>query len=1036
MSKKSKKVDDKEIDNEIIDQSASISIYNNKKLNNMRNFLNNNCNTHIRENGYKDSNIIDMLKLGGGCCYEMPDNLMEEFFTVLEDCRKNNSYTMFLEKQMEYSSSMMLDFDIYQNSMNRQLDDKKLMNLFKEIIKILINVVNLNVTHDIYCLVIMKPNVVYKSDLSVYKDGFHLLIPSIKLDRNTKRFLINKIRETDIIQNTLELEIPNIVNNNPYSYKDILDSNSAHVTVAFVGSASKKGSPSYIVKHMYHCVNCNEFNRININEFIEEHKINICKEFSVNYSKNCFIKKIHYSPRDEFKDRIVDTVKNVSFNEIETNPIIEEAKQLTKLLSKSRSDNYKEWRDVLCALSSISILCKDVAEDFSKQSNKYSKIDFNDEWEKIITSKSKSDKIINKGSLYFWAQKDSPQRYAEYMKNNVVTKLRELIYSIRQGDIQTYDFANIVHSLLSYKYYFDIPEGSKLPCWFEFINEGDMNNDDRIYKWYQYEEKTVPTTMFKYISETVATIVERLYTNISNMESKEEESKNIGKLLTNLRKTFLNLKSGRFVESIIRDSSYIFYKRGISKNMNKNPMVHGLRNGVIVLSAIGEPPLFIQGYHNYLVSKFHPVEYIEFDPYDPITKDIIITLRSLFTDNESDSFEYLMYLFASTIDSRQKICKLIQLVGDGADGKSTICELHLATLGNDYATKLALGILTTQNINVENATSAKMEIKGRDMGYFSEPRKSETVCENNFKEITGGESLSGRKLRENQSTFKPNMLYFLITNFELRMNLKDYSLRRRNELIKMKKKFVNKKYIKENPNEENLELIRHEVLHEWPQNLEILSRYYSILLWFHFWLQKKYDNKLDSIPHKHIERETLDYFNRQDLINKFLLERLVKLDSVDEKVPFSNMIKIYKAWYAESYKETELINSDIIRDFKKSPIGRFIVDNQRILYIQGYRFLKDRENPNTIKNETYAYNSLVTFESPKDNYGVPIETPLEYYGRFCEFYEENASHFNPKIKKDKKEIIVEPECSYDENIDDIVVEHKFDDNDDNWWENI
>ena len=51
-----------------------------------------------------------------------------------------------------------------------------------------------------YAAVITKKKLVYKEEYKLYKNGFHILIPGIKLTREAKKLIYNKIIENDDIK--------------------------------------------------------------------------------------------------------------------------------------------------------------------------------------------------------------------------------------------------------------------------------------------------------------------------------------------------------------------------------------------------------------------------------------------------------------------------------------------------------------------------------------------------------------------------------------------------------------------------------------------------------------------------------------------------------------------------------------------------------------------------------------------------------------------------------------------------------------------
>jgi phage/plasmid-associated DNA primase len=96
----------------------------------------------------------------------------------------------------------------------------------------------------------------------------------------------------------------------------------------------------------------------------------------------------------------------------------------------------------------------------------------------------------------------------------------------------------------------------------------------------------------------------------------------------------------------------------------------------------------IQGAHDYPISLYSETVYKPFNPRDPMTKKLMITLRNLFPDDEPDTFEFVMHYIASGLDAKKKESLILFLIGNGSNGKSFLLELVKNTMGEDYAKKM------------------------------------------------------------------------------------------------------------------------------------------------------------------------------------------------------------------------------------------------------------------------------------------------------------------------------------------------------------
>jgi len=239
----------------------------------------------ITEKGDVNTNIIDQ---SAKKTYKLKDENLNQFFTLIENCRLDGVNIAFAEKQGEYSG-IMLDFDLYQLDANRKITSKSFHKIIYTVFKILED--SMMVVNDIddngssngnssnngskksnnksaqfddseqifHAFIIQKPCVVktdYMTDKqkSIYKDGFHLLIPEIQITRGYKRYIIDQIIRSNVLEIAFkEISLIKIdefrreaeKNNDEINHSSnlsppnlTLDKNSAHVPVMFYGNSN------------------------------------------------------------------------------------------------------------------------------------------------------------------------------------------------------------------------------------------------------------------------------------------------------------------------------------------------------------------------------------------------------------------------------------------------------------------------------------------------------------------------------------------------------------------------------------------------------------------------------------------------------------------------------------------------------------------------------------------------------------------------------------------------------------------------------
>jgi phage/plasmid-associated DNA primase len=968
------------------------------------------------------TNIIDRFT---GKPYNVPERKIPKMFKILEACRLSKQKLMFAERQQDYSG-IMLDFDIYQDAEDDQLTDEIFHVLCQKIIELLMKIINFGETKKevIYIGITRKPKIMYKEEHGCHKDGFHILMPGIKVQKGVKKLIINKLIENEIIDQVMaEVEPANInVKGLPYQRNDFLDKNSATVPVFFIGSRTKKESVAYVLSHVYEATINFEMKNI----MLKPHKLaknkdaNICHEFSLNYEcPGGTIKKHNYEACDKYNTEIQELNRNdkeveeanKNYGALSMNSVhdaqIKEIQELLDTLSPARHEDYGMWRDVVFALANTSVSYKDLAEYFSRKSkDKFNMTDFEKMWTDATRGPIKNRRALTLGSIHYWAKQDNPERYKQLRNMSVYNTALTMVYeTYKEGTLSHSDISELLYRLLKHKFITDIPEGEKYRIWYEFILDDDDHIEGELYKWRRWPG--TPVSLMRYISETLPTLFDQVLKCAKKKydDSIGDLSKYYKKVLDNLKSTMRKLGDRNFKKNVMAESEDKFSKLGFSSMLDKEPLIRGVANGVLKLSQRGQGPQLVQGYHSYMISKYTDVPYIAFDPYDPLTKKILITLRKMFPDNEPDSFEFTMYYLSSTLDGNPKESMFMLMVGVGSNGKTFLVELHKSAIGNIYGVKLPLNYLTSKNSSADTATPATMLLKDATFAYFSESDKYEVLNAARMKEITGQETLAGRKLHQDMINFKPKCHYLVTSNNDFDITSHDWGTWRRMCYNPLKIRFVdinNEKIDKSDPCQREAD---DSITDTWTADPDVRGRYLGFMVWMHFWLYHtpEYRGKVKRVPHQHVAFETEKYRRRQDVVSAFLAQRLVKVKGVDGETDTAVMHSMYEEIqkYTLWYQKTQgglLIGKGLIEMFQNSQIGNLIKKTKRGPFLVGHRFLDNNEEP--AENEEYAMKNIFDIEAPADNFGIIPETPEEYYDKVCKKYDAYKHLFNGQAKYD------------------------------------
>ncbi len=983
---------------------------------------------YINDINDPSTTIVDRRNITDGAyktkCYNIPDNKIPRFFKYLEECRRRGLIMMMNEKQLEYSG-IMIDFDIMQDNAESQVDQfvyNKICTLIGRQIQKYIDIEHPALKEHqssddkfltVHFVFIKKPRVMFNEDKKYYKDGFHLLIPGIKIKREVKRFFLRRCMDDGIFDEIFRDVTPA----DGYSIADFVDMNSAHVPVHFIGSRTKVSSPAYELDDAYEIrlyLNAEPSNTIAVKcldkfDVEKDPLVILTNELSLNWerdlSKNGIIQKVEYEARDiylgdveQFKSTKtvdLDDEEESEYNELSLlnihDPDSEFVKSLLDTLHPKRYTDYELWFQVLCVLAHTSKSYKPLAEYFSKKSpDKFNQVDFEKYWSDALANKKNRLTI---GSLHYWAKVDNSDKYEEIRHRNMYDVIYKKIYDPQiEGDLQHYDIAQILFKSLRHKYVFDPDEKG---IWYEFIIDGEPCRKGEIYKWRVYNGRNI-NSMKRYISEILPVLFRKVLDRIQTAynDSNNEMANYHFAIKKKFQVSCKKLRDSGFKTGVVHECEQTFERINFSKLMDSDPTVLGVGNGLVKL---GKEIKFITGYHNYYVSTYTEVDYKEFNPYDPITKKLIFALRNLFPDNEPDSFNFMMHYLASSLDGRKKESLFLIFIGAGSNGKSFLMELHKSVIGNQYSGKVPLSFLTSFQKNSEAANPVLMSFVGKRFVYLSEANKCERANCARVKEMTGLETIAGRRLFGEMVNFKPTSNITLVTNHLLEFDSNDHGMWRRIKIVPAKMKFCKKnmdEYDENNPYEREADL---SLGRDWSEDPDVQSAHLSLMTYFYSSLHTNYDGIVENVPHPHIKKETENYRNKQDHINNFISMRIVKSVDASDELTIDALIEKYSRWYESLNPDDKMFKKGLQQAFENSSLAGIMSNTRSGKIIKGYRILEGSDKPEAgeryfsdISKKTKKVNNIVEVES---------ENAQELWERLCREYDQKKQNVQPIKKK-------------------------------------
>lgn len=242
---------------------------------------------------------------------------------------------------------------------------------------------------------------------------------------------------------------------------------------------------------------------------------------------------------------------------------------------------------------------------------------------------------------------------------------------------------------------------------------------------------------------------------------------------------------------------------------------------------------------------------------------------------------------------------LVVLHGGGSNGKSTFVGTWLELLGPDYASKAPSDLLLV-NYGQSHPTGLT-DLAGRRLVACIESGEGRSLNETLVKELTGGDTIRARRMREDFWEFKPSHKIVLCTNHKPTIRGRDVGIWRRIRLVPFKARFDEETKDRQMP-----EKLRRELP--------------GILNWaiegFRKWKASGLNNP------EAIKRATKDYQDAQDELGEFIAEccdaPATPEIASNYKVRARDLYDAYVVWAGDSYMSQKKFGGAIEeRGFRK-----------------------------------------------------------------------------------------------------------------------
>lgn len=906
------------------------------------------------------TNVVDQIK---NKCFHIDGTHLEEFMKIMNDCVSAKVNSGIAEKQIE-PSGIMIDLDLLVEKKKSYLEKFTYHKMTDYIIKTLSTMLKIGSAkkvNEVHVVYLRKPEVVYSEKHGAHKDGLHILLPGVQVSKNFKRYFLSHLKK--------EGGIKRILKDTKYTnLDDMVDQNAANVYVLLYGCVKNEGMQAYEIA-IAHSVVIDDSSPM-IEDCTEKllKSPNLVYDLSLNWQcPSGVIHKRTYTYKDDLenqinawndrhKDKILDEDElDNTQNSLSTlcmqDPDVRYYRSLLEIVDVEKATERNMWWKIVNMFAQThNDKYKLLLYYFSQRCPiKYTKEAVDSEWDSCQAQKYETTIRI----LERWAKEDSPEKFNQLKKATAFDILQKATFEFK-GIIKDAIVAQMLYALMRTKYVVGISTGKRAVAeWYEFITKEDMHKTGEVFK-YRYLSRVVNLNM--YISQQLPKLYTRMLDYLKYCIEKEGDQtmqKYLVDIKKKLEKSKTDLIDETFKSKVIQSASNIFYDPNFLDKLDRDGSIMGVGNGILML---GPEIRLINYYHEWIISRYTSVIYRPFDKRSEWVNRIYNAFRDIIP--EDDAFEKLMYYFCLGLNGETKDSLILFLVGGGANGKSFLLEMISNAIGDKYARKLPISFITGGRGEASNSNPALMELKYARMIYYSEPNACTKINIGLLKEILGQEKMSGRGHFSDQENFRPSCIHISASNYDYEIDTSDFGTWRRIMYYRCKVKFTgkptpgNKFERKEDPSFGK----------SMTGNTAAQEATLSILCHFYEKLYRQYNGHIKDVKCETIERETMEFQNRQDCINEFICQMVVKVDDGKDtpNILLSNMAELYNIWYSSNKSNVRISNLKIIEELKNSRISQSIVIDEATgtVSLANHRI---KENPSEEPREgetPYRINSM------------------------------------------------------------------------------
>jgi len=312
-----------------------------------------------------------------------------------------------------------------------------------------------------------------------------------------------------------------------------------------------------------------------------------------------------------------------------------------------------------------------------------------------------------------------------------------------------------------------------------FSHDFIYNHTNKVWHYYQngYWKSDQMKQVRKYISAELSQIVEDEYLRVDEMfeNATKEDKKMIKPMLDETQNALKSLGFKSYIDNVMElATSELPAHEGI---FDKNPFLFICGNGVIDLSDIS----FTPHSPSYMISKTPTTDYdtkAKCPKWDEF-------LNTIFQGND-ELIKYIQTAVGFSMSGLKDFQGFFFCYGQGANGKSTFFNT-IKLVFQDYYQSFPVDSLLTKNQTGTDYNIANL--KGSRLVLSSEIPEGKKLNEALIKDLTGGDTISARRIYGDPFDFEPTHKLWMFGNHKPIIKGDDHGIWRRVHLIPFEYKF-------------------------------------------------------------------------------------------------------------------------------------------------------------------------------------------------------------------------------------------------------